>query len=249
MELMGQVALITGASRSPGLGISIAHALGARGATLMLTGGRNQTTLNANVDDLCARGVRAAGIPADLTDFAQVQALVERTLEAFGRIDIMIHCASGRGAASIIDMTPELWTSIVRVNLDGAFHLTKAVAPHMIRAKRGRLVFMAGISGQTGDAERAHVVTAKGGIMAFVKGAASELGPHGITVNAVSPGIIDTPRSDGSGIARRMQRAQEAPLRRLGSGADIANACAFLVSEQAGFITGQTISVNGGSYM
>ena len=127
----------------------------------MLIGGRNQTTLNANVDDSCARSVRTAGIPADLTDFAQVQALVERILEAFGRIDIMTHCASGRGAAS----------------------------------------------------------------------------------------IIDTPRSDGSGIARRMRRAQEAPPRRLGSGADIANACAYLVSEQAGFITGQTISVDGGSYM
>lgn len=248
-NLDGQVALVTGASRNPGLGLSIARTLGRQGATLMLAGGRNQAVLQANVAELRAGGIRADGACTDLTEFVQVQSLVERTVAQFGRIDILIHCASGRGAAPIVDMAPDLWTRILRVNLDGAFHLTKAVAPHMMRAGRGRIVFMAGISGQTGDANRAHVVAAKGGIMSFVKGAASELGPYGITVNAVSPGIIDTPRADGSGIARRMQRVQEAPLRRLGSGSDIAATCAFLVCDAAGFITGQTISVNGGSYM
>lgn len=249
MNLAGQVALITGASRNPGLGFAIARTLGGQGASLMLTGGRNETVLHANVEDLQRQGMNVAGMTADLTEFTQVQSLVEQTVKAFERIDILVHCAGGRGAAPIVDMTPALWQSIVRVNLDGAFYLTKAVAPHMMRAKYGRIIFMAGISGQTGDANRAHVVASKGGIMSFVKGAASELGPHGITVNAVSPGIIDTPRSDGSGIARRMERVEHAPLRRLGSGADIANTCAFLVSDQAAFITGQTISVNGGSHM
>lgn len=249
MDIKGKVALVTGCSRDPGLGMSIAQALAARGVRLMLTGGSNATVIAANIDRMRANGADVQGGIADLTDFAQTQALVADTRRHFGQIDMLIHCAGGRSATSIIDMSLAQWQQVIRVNLDAAFYLTKTIAPHMIARGHGRLVFMAGISGQAGEAERAHVVTAKGGIMSFVKSAASELGPHGITVNAISPGLIDTPRDDGAGIAKRLERARVAPLRRLGSRDEIAHACLFLVSDAAGFITGQTIAVNGGAYM
>ena len=249
MDFKGQVALITGASRNPGLGISIAETLAGHGVRMMLTGGSNQAGLDANVAALRACGADVVGCLADVTDFGQVTSLVDATIRQFGRVDMLIHCAGGRGAVSILDMKLEDWRRVIRTNLDGAFHLTKAVAPHMIGLGRGRLVFMSGISGQAGDPDRSHVVTAKGGIMAFTKAAAFELGPHGITVNAISPGIIDTPRADGSGVEKRLKRVAESPLRRLGSRQDIANACLFLVSEEASFITGQTLGVNGGAFM
>lgn len=250
MAFEGQVAIITGASRNPGLAMTIADALAGRGVRLMLSGGSNRTVLDENVQALRNRGADVRGRLADVTDFAQVGALVEEAASSFGRIDMLVHCAGGRGAASILDMAPEDWRRIVRTNLDGAFHLTKAVAPHMIRQNRGRLVFMSGISGQAGDADRAHVVTAKGGIIAFVKAAASDLGRYGITANAIAPGIIDTPRpGHGAGLAQRLKRAQESPLGRLGSREEIANACLFFLSDEASFITGQTLAVNGGSFM
>lgn len=249
MELKGQVALITGASRNPGLGISVAETLAAHGVRMMLTGGSNQAVLDANVAALRTSGTEVCGRLADVTDFGQVTSLVDEAVKQFGGVNMLIHCAGGRGAVSILDMKLEDWRRVVRTNLDGAFHLTKAVAPQMIELGGGRLIFMSGISGQAGDPDRSHVVTAKGGIMAFVKAAAFELGPHGITVNAISPGIIDTPRADGSGVEKRLKRVAESPLRRLGSRQDIANACLFLVSEKASFITGQTLSVNGGAFM
>lgn len=250
MDFQNQVAILTGASRNPGLAMSIAEALAARGAKLMLSGGSNQNVLDENVAALRAAGADVCGRIADVTDYAQTQTLVDAAASRFGRIDMLVHCAGGRGAASIVDMKPEDWQRVVRVNLDGAFNLTKAVAPHMIRARRGRLVFMSGISGQAGDAERAHVVTAKGGIIAFVKAAASDLGAYGITANAIAPGVIDTPRpGHGAGLAQRLKRAEASPLRRLGRREEIASACLFLLSDEASFITGQTLAVNGGSFM
>lgn len=245
----GTVAIVTGASRNPGLGRSIGLALADRGVALMLTGRSNARELELNAADARTAGVTVLHRLADVTDAAEVGRVVQDTLAAFDRIDILVHCAGGRSDFPLLDLPLEEWHRVLAVNLDGAFHLTRAVAPHMIARGQGRIILIAGASGQLGDPQRAHVVTANAGVLGFVRAAASELGPHGITVNALSPGLIDSPRSAGAGIALRQRRIAAAPLRRLGHGTDVAQAALFIASEAASFITGQSINVNGGIYM
>lgn len=249
MSLSGQVALITGASRNPGLGRTIALAYGEKGVNIVLGGRSRQEALEANAAEVRARGVKALPYLADITDPAQVEAMVTAAVREFGRIDILVNCAGARGDVSILDMTPEQWRTVLSVNLDGAFNCVKAVAPYMVKQRYGRIISMSGISGQLGDPDRAHVVTAKAGLIGFTKAVAIEFGRYGITANTVSPGIIDTPRPEGAALERRRKRIAESPLGRAGSGEDIANACLYLVSDETAFITGQTLSVNGGAFM
>ncbi|MBI3935851.1 MAG: SDR family oxidoreductase [Betaproteobacteria bacterium] len=249
MSLSGQVALITGASRNPGLGRTIALAFAAKGIHIVLGGRTRKDVLEANAAEVRARGVKALPYLADITDPAQVEAMVTATVKQFGGIDILVNCAGARGDVGLLDMTVEQWRTVLSVNLDGAFNCVRAAAPHMIRRSYGRIISMAGISGQLGDPHRAHLVTAKAGLIGFTKAVAVELGRHGVTANAVSPGIIDTPRPAGAALEKRRKRIVESPLGRAGSGEDIANACLFLASDEAAFITGQTLSVNGGAFM
>ena len=249
MALRGRVALVTGASRRPGLGAGIASVLAGAGAHLMLNGGKQRDNLELNAADIRLLGNRVLTHCADVTDYEQIRAMVERLIEEFGKIDILINCAGARGDVGILAMTAEQWRSVLSVNLDGAFNCVKAVAHHMVAQRFGRIINLAGLSGQAGESNRAHVVTAKAGLIGFTKAIASDLGPYGVTANAVAPGIIDTPRPQGAGLEKRRQRIAESPLRRAGSAADIANACVFLAGDEAAFITGQTIAVNGGAYM
>lgn len=249
MSLSGQVALITGASRHPGLGRTVALTFAAKGVNVVLCGRTQEATLKDNAADVRARGVKALPYLADITDPAQVEAMVTAAVREFGGIDILVNCAGARGDVGLLDMTVEQWRTVLSVNLDGAFNCVRAVAPHMIEQRYGRIVSMAGISGQLGDPNRAHVVTAKAGLIGFTKAVAAEMGRYGITANAISPGIIDTPRPEGAALEKRRKRIAESPLGRAGSAEDIANACLFLASSEAAFITGQTLSVNGGAFM
>jgi len=244
-----RVALITGASRSGGLGIAIARAFAVEGYAVALAGGSNRAVLDQHAAELRAAGTAVHPALADLTDPAATRALVDGVLGALGRIDVLVCAASGRGDVPLLEMPLAEWRRVVGVNLDGTFNLVQAVAPHMIARGSGRIVTLTGISGEVADASRAHVVTAKAGLTGLTKAMARELGPHGITVNAVSPGIVDTPRSPGAGLQTRLERAAAAPLRRLGTQEEIAATCLFLASAGAAFITGQSIGVNGGARM
>jgi len=240
---------VSGVSRDPGLGKAIAVAFASRGANLLLNGGTQRGVLERNAVEARSFGVKVLPYLGDVTNPATVQAMAAAAIDAFGRIDILVNCAGARGDVDIRDMTLEQWRAVLSVNLDGAFNCVKAVAPLMIEQRFGRIINITGLSSQLGNAHHAHVVTAKAGLMGFTRALATEFGPYGITANAVSPGLIDTPRPEGATLEKRRRRIAECPLRRAGNGEDIANACVFLVSEEASFITGQTLSVNGGIFM
>ncbi len=249
MSLRGKVALLTGASRRPGLGRAIGVAFAHAGANLVLVGHKAREALERNAEEARACGVQVLARLADVTDFSAVQEVVSEATNAFGSVDILVNGAGARGDVSLLDMTPDEWHRVLSVNLDGAFNCTKAVAPGMMSRGCGRIILLGGISGQAGDADRAHVVTAKAGLIGFVKAIAIEFGRYGITANVVSPGLIDTPRPPGAAMDKRRKRIAASPLGRAGSSDDVANACLYLASDRAAFITGQTLSVNGGAYM
>jgi len=248
-SLRGKVALVTGVSRDPGLGKAIALAFAARGANLVLNGRTQRAVLEQNAAAVRALGAEVLPYLGDVTDPVAVQAMIAAATKAFGRIDILVNCAGARGDVDVLAMTLEQWKTVLAVNLDGAFNCVKAVAPLMIKQGFGRIINITGLASQLGNANHAHVVTAKAGLIGFTRALATEFGRYGITANAVSPGLIDTPRPEGATLAKRRKRIAECPLGRAGSGEDIAYACTFLASRQASFITGQTLSVNGGVFM
>lgn len=249
MSLKGQVALVTGASRDPGLGRTIALGMAARGADIVICGGTNGEALERNAASIRAAGARVVAALLDLTNADSVGTAISGAVRSLGRVDILVNCASARGDHGLLEMPIEEWHRVLSVNLDGAFNCARAVLPYMVKQRYGRIINIASISGQAGDRNRAHVVTAKAGIIGFTKAIAAEFGEYGITANTVSPGLVDTPRQSGAGLTQRLKRIQESPLGRPGSAEEIANACAFLASREASFITGQTLNVNGGAYM
>jgi 2-hydroxycyclohexanecarboxyl-CoA dehydrogenase len=188
---------------------------------------------------------------ADVTDRAAVDAALVVVREKFGPVTILVNAAGMDGFKRFTDLTFEAWTRVINVNLNRVFHCTQAVLPDMIEAGWGRIVNISSTSAQSGQQFMAHYVAAKSAVNGLTKALALEFGPYGITVNAVPPGFIDTPMLRkaesrqllGATVDEHIQRT---PVRRVGRPEDIAAACAFLVSEEAGYITGQILGVNGG---
>lgn len=243
-----KVAVVTGAAS--GIGLAVAQRLARDGAAVALL------DLNAEAAEAAAAKVRADGGTAiagqvDVADRAGIDRAYTEVRERLGPITILVNSAGIDGFRKFLNITAEQWERILTVNLTGTFHSCQAAVPDMIEAGWGRIVNISSSSAQGGQPFMTHYVASKAGVIGFTKALALELGPQGITVNTIPPGFIDTPmsrRSEQKGLfgASMEHHASLTPVRRAGLPEDIAAACAYLVSEDAGYVTGQVIGVNGG---
>jgi NAD(P)-dependent dehydrogenase (short-subunit alcohol dehydrogenase family) len=245
-----RVAIVTGGAS--GIGLAISERLAEDGLAVAILD-RDGDAAAAAAAKLAGGGATAIGLTADVTDRAQIEAAVARVREQLSAATVLVNSAGLDGFDRFLDITPDLWHRIIEVNLTGTFNCCQAVVPDMIEAGWGRIVTISSSSAQSGTKRMAHYVASKGGVIALTKALALDLAPHGITVNTIPPGAIDTPmmrRPIESGAMGSMdQIVARAPLGRLGTPEDIAAAAAFLCSEDAGYITGQQINVNGAWYL
>jgi len=248
MRLQNKVALITGAAR--GIGRAIAEAFSREGADLILADIQTEE-LQVLEKRLQAQGRRALAIPVNVCLSQQVQAMIEKAIQEMGRIDILVNGVGGGKYVPMAELTEEDWDGMISFNLKSVFLCCRAVFPYMIAQRYGRIVNIASLAGRgTSETGGVHYTAAKAGVLGFTRHLAREAGPYGITVNAVAPGPTLTER-----IRARLSPEQEAaiarraPLGRLGNPEDPAWAALFLASDEASFITGATIDVNGGLLM
>ena len=244
-KLDGKVALITGSGRN--IGRATALKLAGEGAHIIVNARTNQAEADAVAHEVRDRGVKSLAILADIGKKDQVDAMVARTLGEFGRIDILINNAAIRPHKPFTEVTVQDWERVRGVVLDGAFYCTQAAIPSMVKNQYGRILFFTGEGAFTGGSGRAHVSAAKMGLVGLARALASEFAPQNIRVNVVSPGSIETRRDNPEWYQGRAPNAAGIPLGRQGHVDEIAAACLFLVSDDGGFVTGQTIHVNGGA--
>lgn len=243
LDFTSKTALITGATG--GIGREIAKKLHAQGATLALTD-MNLDTLKSFQQEL---GERVFVYSANLTDSDSLKALVTQAEKDMGKIDILVNNAGITQDGLCMRMTDEQWQKVLDINLTAGFKLSRSVIPGMMKRRYGRIVNMASIVGVFGNAGQANYAASKGGLIAMTKCMAQELAARGITLNCVAPGFIKTPMTDVLPEEAKEALAKKIPMGRLGLAEDIANTVAFLASEEASYITGQTLHVNGGMSM
>ena len=244
--LKGEIAFVTGASR--GIGRAIALALGADGATVV--GTATGTTGVAAIDEAFkSAGVTGRGLVLDVADGAAIDAAVAEVEGREGAISILVNNAGITRDTLLLRMKVEDWDSVIDTNLGSVFRLSKAVLRGMMKARKGRIVNIASVVGLVGNPGQANYCAAKAGIGGFTRAMAREVASRGITVNVVAPGFIDTDMTKALSDAQREALAAQIPLGRLGQAEDIAAAVRFLAGPQAGWITGETLNVNGGMHM
>jgi 3-oxoacyl-[acyl-carrier protein] reductase len=241
-----KIAVVTGASR--GIGRSIALALVEAGATVVAVD-LDKAATDAVVAELQAAGGKALPVVANVTSADDAERIIAEAMGAFGRVDILINNAGITRDGLLVRMKEEDWDAVLTVNLKGAFLCTRAVAKVMTKQRYGRIINIASVVGQMGNAGQANYCASKAGLMGLTKSNARELAKRNITVNAVAPGFIATAMTDALPEKVREELAAQIPLERLGSADDIANAVLFLAGERSGYITGHVLSVNGGMYM
>ena len=248
MTHAGRHALVTGGGS--GIGRAVAHRLGRDGATVTVLD-LDPGAAERVAAELVAAGVAAGAVTADVADGAAVRAATDAARAARGGIHVLVCSAGIAGFAPVLTMTEAAWDRMLAVHLRGTFLVTQAVLPDMVAARWGRIVTLSSVGGLRGGPQLAHYAAAKAGVIGFTKALALEVGSEGITANAVAPGLVDTPMLRGSGIPPEMleQSRRQIPVGRLGTPEDIAAACAFLVSDAAGFMTGQVVSPNGGGWL
>jgi 3-oxoacyl-[acyl-carrier protein] reductase len=244
-KLEGKVALVTGSGRN--IGRATVLKLAAEGAHVIVNARSNQAEADAVVREAQGLGVKAMAIIADVASKDQVEAMAAQAISAFGRVDILINNAAVRPHKPFIELTQQDWEAVRGVVLDGAVYLTRAIIGSMLEHRYGRILFFTGEGAFVGGSGRAHVSAAKMGLVGFARGLASEFAAHDIRVNVVSPGSIDTLRTNPEWYGNRQPNAAGIPMGRQGKVDEIAATCLFLVSDDGGFITGQTIHVNGGA--
>lgn len=247
MQLAGKTALVTGASR--GIGRSIALLLAERGADIAVNYAGNTAAAEAVKAEIETLGRRAVLIRADVADTAACEAMVAETVEKLGKIDILVNNAGITRDGLLMRMKEEDWDAVLATNLKSVFNCTKAAVKYMMKARSGRIVNISSVVGTMGNAGQANYAAAKAGIIGFTKATAKETAARGITVNAVAPGFIATDMT--AVLPEKVVENLKAniPMGRLGAPEDIAKAVAFLVSDEAAYITGQTLHVNGGMLM
>lgn len=256
MRVKDKVAIVTGGGS--GLGKAIATRLAGEGASIVVAD-VNESAMNATVQGLTAAGHNAVGIKTDVSKREQVQALMNTVIDKFGRIDILINNAGVTRHRPFLEMNDADWDLVLAVDLKGVFYGVQAAAPHMIRQRDGKILNISSISGTGASshhaggspAGNASYASAKAGVIQLTKTLARELGPYGVNVNAVAPGFVVTPMTGASRSPKEVEehiaaRTEMAVLKRTGKPEDIANAVLFLVSEEASFISGQTLCVDGG---
>ncbi len=243
MSLEGKVALVTGSGRN--IGRSIALALAQQGADVVVNARSNRQEAESVAAEVGELGRKSLPLLADVGDRAQLETMLETALAEFGRLDVVVNNAATRPHKPFPEMTYDDWRGVLATDLDSAFITTKAALPGMLERGWGRVVNLSGLQAFQGRHGGAHISAAKVGLIGLTRALATELGPSGILVNCIVPGMIDTSR-EGQTTTRPPARLAEIPVGRLGHTDDIASLCAFLCSDAAGFINGQTIHVNGG---
>jgi 3-oxoacyl-[acyl-carrier protein] reductase len=245
LDLTNRIAIVTGASR--GIGRAIALRLAQQGAVVVCAArGENA---RAVADEIGAAGGRSDAVALDVTDSTAVEVVIKRVLERHGRIDILVNNAGITRDQLMLRMKREDWDVVLATNLTSAYTLTQAVLKPMIRQRSGRIVSISSVVGQSGNPGQANYAASKAGLIGFSKSVALEVASRGITVNVVAPGMIDSDMTRALGDQAREEWAARIPVRRLGAPDDIATAVCFLVSDEASYITGQVLAVNGGMYL
>lgn len=255
-ESSGRVVIVTGGAS--GMGQASAQRLARKGYRVAVLD-LNEAGAKETAEQLVAEGHEAIGVAVDVGDRESIFAAVEQVRQALGPIEILVNSAGIAEFGAFVETTPEQWDRMIRINLSGTWHMAQAVVPDMLAAKWGRLCLISSSSALHGAPRMAHYVASKGGVVGLTKALASELSPHGITTNHIPPGMIVTPMYQqgaksgmvaGGGEAPDVEEIAKArlPVQRPGRPEDIAAAVEYLVSDDAGYITGQTIHVNGGMY-
>ena len=242
-DLTGRTALVTGATG--GIGAEIARALYAAGAHVVLSG-----TREAVLADLASElGGRTSIVPANLSDAAAVDGLIGLAEAAAGQVDILVANAGITRDGLLLRMKDEDWEQVLKVNLESYFRLSRAALRGMMKRRFGRIIGITSVVGVTGNPGQANYAASKAGMIGFSKSLAQEVATRGVTVNCVAPGFIESPMTDALNEAQKSQILGTIPSGRLGSGADVAAACVYLASDEAGYMTGQTLHINGGMAM
>ena len=247
IDLTGKAALVTGGSR--GIGRSIALRLARQGADVAFSYRGNAEAAKATAAEIESIGTKAVAIQGDVKDPASAEAVVRSALEAFGKVDILVNNAGITRDDLIMRMSEEAWRDVLETNLFGAFWMTKAVTRPMLKARAGRIVNITSVSGQAGQMGQANYSSAKAGLIGLTKATARELASRGITVNAVAPGFVLTELTKDLPEALQAEINARTPLGRFGTTEEVADAVAFLASDEAGYITGQVLAVDGGLVM
>jgi len=245
MPLKGKTAVITGAAR--GIGKVTALTLAEAGANCALLDVLDE--VKASAEDVTGLGVKAEGYVADVTNGEQVTALMKRVNEAFGSVDILVNNAGITRDNLLLRMTDEQWDQVLAINLRGAFVCTRAAARYMVKQRSGRIISIASVVGVIGNAGQCNYAASKAGLIGFTKSAAREFGARGITVNAIAPGYVKTAMTERLPEKAKADLTAMIPLKRLSEPRDIANAVCFLASEEASYITGHVLQVDGGMGM
>ena len=244
--LQGQIALVTGASR--GIGAAIAAGLGKQGATVIGTA-TSESGAQQITNTLHGAGIKGTGLVLNVTDPTQIENTLKAISEQFGDVSILVNNAGITKDTLLMRMKDEDWDAVISTNLTSVFRMSQAVMRPMMKARFGRIISISSIVGHTGNAGQANYAAAKAGMTGFTKSMAAEIGSRGITVNCVAPGFIDTDMTRELPEKIRTDLLAKIPLGKLGNVEDIAAAVVFLASPSAGYITGETLHVNGGMLM
>ena len=244
---MSKSALVTGASR--GIGRSIAIQLAEEGYNVAVNYAGNREKAEAVVEEVKAKGVESLAIQANVANGDEVKAMIKEVVNQFGTVDVLVNNAGITRDNLLMRMKESEWDDVIDTNLKGVFNCIQKVTPQMLRQKSGSIINLSSVVGAVGNPGQANYVATKAGVIGLTKSAAKELASRNITVNAVAPGFIVSDMTDALSDDLKDQMLQQIPLARFGEDTDIANTVAFLASDKAKYITGQTIHVNGGMFM
>ncbi len=244
MLLEGKIAIVTGASR--GIGKSIARSFIAQGATVAFTYRNSEDQAKALEKELTENGGVAKGFKSDAAKFEDAKNLVQKVVEAFGTVDVIVNNAGITNDTLLMRMSEEQWDRVIEVNLKSCFNLTKAVMRTMLKARSGSIINISSVVGVQGNAGQANYSASKAGILGFTKSVALELGSRSIRCNAIAPGFIETEMTEKLDQDTVQGWRDTIPLKRGGAPEDVANACVFLASDMSSYVTGQTLNVCGG---
>lgn len=246
VDLKGNVAIVTGGGQ--GIGRAIAEVLASHGADIVIAD-VNQDMAEKTASEIGSGGTKTLAVKVNVASAAEVKSMVDSVLAQWGGVDILVNNAGIARDALLLRMKDEDWDAVLSVNLKGTFHCIKAVLPTMSKQRRGRVVNIASVVGAIGNVGQANYAASKAAVMGLTRTVAREYASRGITVNAVAPGFIDTAMTASLSDSVKKGLVENIPLARLGTAHDVAHAVGFLVSEQAGYITGHVLHVNGGMFM
>lgn len=244
MSLEGKTALVTGASR--GIGRQIAVTLAKKGAAVIVNYNGSRERAEEVVKEITDNGGKAVAYGCDVSDFAKAEEMIKNVIKEYGTIDILVNNAGVTRDNLLMKMSEEDFDKVIATNLKGAFNCIKHVSRQMLRQKSGRIISISSVVGIAGNPGQANYAASKAGIIGMTKSVAKELGSRGITVNAVAPGYVETEMTEGLSDELKAKMVENIALKRAGKPEDIANAVAFLASEEASYITGQVLSLDGG---